>query len=56
MVMQHQHRKHGSPKYLGPYTVDHVYENGTLRLRQETTDGGMVYTTWDIRNIHPYKA
>ena len=61
VVMQHQHRKYGLPKYFGPYTVDHVYENSTVYLRQETprqetTNVGMVYTTWNIRNIHPYKA
>jgi hypothetical protein len=40
---------------MGPFTVDRVNENGTIRLRQETATGGMVYRTWNIRNVHPYK-
>jgi transposase InsO family protein len=56
MVEQFQHRKYGSPRYSGPYQVDRVNENGTLRLRQATAHGGAVYRTWNIRNIHPYKA
>jgi hypothetical protein len=55
MVEQHQHRKYGQPRYMGPFTVDRVNENGTIRLRQETATGGMVYRTWNIRNVHPYK-
>ena len=56
MVEQYQHRKYGQPKYKGPYTVDRVNDNGTVRLRHATANGGTVYQTWNVRNIHPYKA
>jgi putative ribosome biogenesis GTPase RsgA len=55
MVEQHHHRKYGQPGYMGPFTVDCVNENGTIRLRQKTATGGMVYCTWNIRTVHPYK-
>jgi hypothetical protein len=32
MISQHQERKYGIPKYKGPYTVDSVNDDGTLRL------------------------
>jgi transposase InsO family protein len=54
MVEQPQHRKYGQPKYKGPYEIDTVNDNGTVRLRQPK-QGGAVYQTWNIRNIHPYK-
>ena len=56
MILQHQHRKYGQPRYAGPYDIDRVNENGTVRLKQNTANGGAVYSTWNIRNIHPYKA
>jgi hypothetical protein len=52
MVKQHNNRKYGTDKYEGPYTVTHVYENGTVRLMQ-ATNRGAVYSTWNIRNLHP---
>jgi len=56
MIEQHQQRKYGTQRFKGPYTVDRVYDNGTIRVRQDTANGGTVYQTWNIRNIHPYKA
>jgi primosomal protein N'' len=56
MILQYQHRKYGEPKYKGPYQIDRVNDNGTVRLRQDKANGGAVYSTWNIRNIHPYKA
>jgi hypothetical protein len=56
MIEQHQQRKYGEPKYKGPYYVDRVNDNGTVRLRHTTTNGGTVYQTWNVRKIHPYKA
>jgi hypothetical protein len=53
---QYQHRKYGSPRYKGPYTVDTVNDNGIIRVRHITANGGAVYQLWNIRNIHPYKA
>jgi transposase InsO family protein len=55
LILQHQQRKHGEPRYTGPHTVDRVNDNGTLRLRQELARGGAVYRTWNIRNVFPYK-
>ena len=55
MIEQYQHRKYGQPRFKGPYEVDTVNDNGTLRLRQQTANGGAVYQTWNIRNLHPYK-
>ena len=54
MVSQPQHRKFGNPKFKGPFTVDSVNDNGTLRLRVPKGDGA-VYETWNIQNIHPYR-
>jgi hypothetical protein len=55
MIEQYQHRKHGTPKYKGPYTVTKVYDNGTVRLRQRLAGRGAIFQTWNLRNIHPYK-
>jgi transposase InsO family protein len=55
MVDQPLHRKYGTPKYKGPYTVDSVNDNGTVRLRIPKGIGA-IYETWNIRNIHPYNA
>ena len=55
MIEQYQHRKYGQPKYNGPYVVDTVNDNGTVRLRHATANGGTVYQTWNARNIHPFK-
>ena len=38
-------RKHGEKQYLGPFTVDRVYDNGTLRLTRATTAGAVYQTT-----------
>ena len=54
MVEQHQHRKYGQPRFDGPYRVDDVNDNGTLRLRHDTANGGAIYQTWNIRQLHPY--
>lgn len=56
MVEQYQHRKFGDPRFKGPFTIHQVFDNGTVRLRQATANGGAVYQTWNIRKIHPYKA
>ena len=32
-----------------------VYDNGTVRLEQSTPSGGVVYQTWNIHNVFPYK-
>ena len=40
MVEQYQNRKCGKPRINGPYKVDDVYDNGTLRLRHDTIEVG----------------
>ena len=37
-------------KYLGPYPVVQVNDNGTIKYRK-----GAVLDTVNIRNVHPYK-
>ena len=56
MVRRNPNRKHGSDRQKGPYTVTRVNDNGTLRLKEDTTNGGAVYQTWNIRNVNPCKA
>lgn len=56
MVKQHTHRKHGEDKYSEPQEVVRVNQNGTVRLKQSTPNGGDVEQTWNIRNVFPYKA
>lgn len=55
LVLQDPSRKYGEDRYRGPYTVTNVYDNGTVRLRQDTPAGGAVEQTWNIRNVCPYK-
>ncbi len=56
LIIQDNSRKHGADKQKGPYTVTRVYDNGTVKLRQDTPAGGAVSETWNIRNIIPYEA
>ena len=56
MVKQAANRKHGSHKYLGPYTITFVNnDKGTVKLLKATTAGG-VQETWNIRNLDPCMA
>ena len=55
MVKEDPNRKHGSPQYTGPQTVTAVNDNGTVQL-STATNGGAVYQTWNVRNIHPCMA
>ncbi len=54
-ILQPNNQKHGGTLYKGPFTIDRVYDNGTVRLAQPTKNGGVVYQQWNVRNIHPYK-
>jgi hypothetical protein len=56
VVEQDPNRKHGANRYKGPYEITHVFDNGTVRLTQDTANGGVVSQTWNIREIVPYKA
>ena len=53
MIKEARSRKHGSDRYSGPHTVTAVYDNGTVQLSKVANNGGAVYQTWNIRNIHP---
>ena len=55
MVLQDPNRKFGENRYKGPYTISDVYDNGTVKLQQDTPSGGVVYQTWNIRNVTPYR-
>ena len=56
LILQDPNRKHGADRYTGPYTVSEVFSNGTVKLQQNTPRGGVVYQTWNIRNLFPYTA
>ena len=53
MVRLDPNRKHGSDRYEGPFIVNRVNDNGTLRLSKVAPNGGAVYSTWNIRNVDP---
>ena len=55
LVQQDPNRKHGEDPYQGPYEIVQVYDNGTVKLRQGTNNGGAVTQTWNIRAIIPYR-
>ena len=58
MVKADKQRKHGHDKYLGPYAVTQVNDNGTVKLVKvaENNNGGAVHETWNIRMIYPCMA
>ena len=45
-------RKLEGARFVGPYTVSQVYDNGTAKLTKATTRGA-VSQTWNIRNLRP---
>ena len=55
MVLQKPNRKFGEDQYKGPYEIAQVYDNGTVKLMQDTNNGGVVYQTWNVRNVTPYR-
>ena len=55
LVKQDPNRKHGDDRYKGPYEITNVYDNGTVKLLQGTSRGGVVSQTWNIRQLTPYK-
>jgi hypothetical protein len=52
MVKEDPHCKLEGAPFSGPYTVNQVYDNGTVQL-SKATNGGAVLTTWNIRNVKP---
>ena len=51
MVHRNPNRELGSDEKRGPYTVTRVNDNGTLRLKEDTNNGGAVYQTSNME--HP---
>ena len=49
LVKNEQKTKYGQDAYQGPWTVTHVNNNGTVKIKK-----GIVSDTINIRNIHPY--
>ena len=56
MVRLDPKRKHGEDQFNGPFTVSRVNDNGTVQLRRIANNGGAVYQTWNVRQIHPCLA
>ena len=55
MVEDEQRTKHGQDKYVGPYTITEVKDNGAVTLRKDG-NAGAVTETWSVRNIEPCAA
>ena len=49
LIKAEQGAKYGTDSYLGPFTVEAVNANGTLRVNE-----GAVTDTYNIRNVTPY--
>jgi len=49
LIKAEQGAKYGTDSYLGPFTVEAVHTNGTLRVNE-----GAVTDTYNIRNVTPY--
>ena len=56
MIMQDPNRKHGTDRFIGPFTVTQVNNNGTVKLSKNADAGGAVHETWNIRNLEPCLA
>ena len=52
MVADDPHRKLEGARFMGPYTVSSVFDNGTVQLTNATI-GGAVHQTWNIRLLKP---
>ena len=55
LVIENPNRKFGEDYHKGPFEISDVYDNGTVKLKQDTPAGGVVYQTWNIRNVTPYR-
>jgi hypothetical protein len=49
LIKAEQGAKYGTDSYLGPFTVEAVYDNGTIRVNE-----GAVTDTYNLRNVTPY--
>jgi len=52
MVQSDPSRKLEGARFVGPYTVTQVFDNGTVQL-SKATNGGAVLQTWNIRQVKP---
>ena len=52
MIEADPDRKLEGARFIGPYTVSQVYDNGTAKLTKATTRGA-VSQTWNIRKLRP---
>jgi hypothetical protein len=48
--------KKGAYQATGPWTIQKIYDNGTVKLTRNTPAGGAVSQTWNIRNVYPCRA
>jgi len=55
IVEQDPNCKHSTDRYKGPYAIHTINDNGTVKLVQGTNKGGVVYQTWNVLQIAPYK-
>jgi hypothetical protein len=56
LLHEYKNRKYDGDRYSGPHVIEKVYDNGTVKLQQQTPRGGVVSQTWNIRKLTPYKA
>jgi hypothetical protein len=49
LIKAKQGAKYGTDSYLGPFTVEAVYDNGTIRVNKAA-----VTDTYNLRNVTPY--
>ena len=49
LIKAEQSAKYGTDLYLGPFTVEAIHNNGTIRVNE-----GTVTDTYNIRNVTPY--
>jgi NADH:ubiquinone oxidoreductase subunit len=55
IITENPNQKHGNSMHKSPQTVKTVYDNGTVKLNQDTPRGGAVYQTWNMQNLTLYK-
>jgi hypothetical protein len=55
VITEKPNQKYGNLMHKSPQTVETVYDNGTVKLKQDTPRGGAVYQTWNIWSLTLYK-
>ena len=54
LILDEPNRKYGDDRYKGPFQITQVNDNGSLCVRVPTRSGAVI-TTWNVRNVRPYK-